>query len=83
MDPRGYINIAWLSMQDLIFLYNAWVIPLRAVFPFARTSHHPYLWLFCDYLGDLQCDELLKLTTNKEELLKIFQGSDVFEEFTD
>ena len=53
MDPRGYINIAWLSMQALIFLYNAWVIPLRAVFPFARTSHHPYLWLFCDYLGDL------------------------------
>ena len=47
IDPRGYVNIAWLFFQALIFLYNAWVIPLRAIFPFARTSLHPFLWLSC------------------------------------
>lgn len=29
IDPRGYINIVWLAIQATVFLYNAWVIPLR------------------------------------------------------
>ena len=39
VDPRGYVNISWLLLLTLVFLYNAWVIPLRAIFPFARTRY--------------------------------------------
>lgn len=42
-----------LSLQAMVFLYNAWVIPLRAVFPFAETSRNVAAWFVCDYIGDL------------------------------
>ena len=48
VDPRGYYNIAWLSLQALVFLYNAWVIPFRAVFPQSNV----FYWFILDYLGD-------------------------------
>ncbi|XP_040575637.1 cyclic nucleotide-gated channel beta-3 [Lepeophtheirus salmonis] len=51
VDPRGYMNIYWLSLQALIFLYNAWVIPLRAVFP-VQVGAAVWWWIFFDYLGD-------------------------------
>lgn len=37
----------------MVFLYNAWVIPLRAIFPFAYTSRNVYTWFIADYIGDL------------------------------
>ena len=33
-------------------MYNAWVIPLRAIFPFALTENHLLPWLLLDYIGD-------------------------------
>ncbi len=33
VDPRGNLHIAWLSLQAVVFLYNAWVVPLRLTFP--------------------------------------------------
>merc|ERR1719266_2391654 len=53
IDPRGYINIAWLFVQAMVFLYNAWVIPLRAIFPFAETKLHLIAWFAADYFGDM------------------------------
>ena len=53
IDPRGYINIAWLFLQSSIFLYNAWVIPMRAVFSYVQEGNLVYAWLFLDYLGDI------------------------------
>jgi cyclic nucleotide gated channel beta 1 len=55
VDPRGYVNIAWLSLLATIFLFNAWVIPLRSTFPFATTSKHHVFWFLLDYLGDFIC----------------------------
>ena len=37
----------------MVFLYNAWVIPLRAIFPFAETKLHLIAWFAADYIGDL------------------------------
>ena len=52
VDPRGYLNIVWLSFQAVAFLYNAWVIPLRYFFPFTQDGARLFFWLFLDYLFD-------------------------------
>jgi cyclic nucleotide gated channel beta 1 len=41
-----------IVLQAMVFLYNAWVIPLRAVFPFAYTSKNMIPWMMADYFGD-------------------------------
>ena len=46
------LKISFFLIQAMIFLYNAWVIPLRSVFPFALTSKNISFWFTCDYIGD-------------------------------
>ncbi|TRY76858.1 hypothetical protein TCAL_03522 [Tigriopus californicus] len=72
IDPRGYINIFWLALQALVFLYNAWVIPLRFFFPFVQSPDNLFMWLFCDYCGDLVY--LLDLLVFKRRLLYMENG---------
>eukprot|EP00095_Tigriopus_kingsejongensis_P000955 snap_masked-scaffold83_size396513-processed-gene-0.1 protein:Tk00955 transcript:snap_masked-scaffold83_size396513-processed-gene-0.1-mRNA-1 annotation:"cyclic nucleotide-gated cation channel beta-1" len=72
IDPRGYINIFWLSLQALVFLYNAWVIPLRFFFPFTQNADNLFIWLLCDYCGDLIY--LLDLLVYKHRLLYMENG---------
>ncbi len=53
VDPRGRINLCWLALQAMVLLYNAWVIPLRWVFPDVQTDENWHLWMAADYFGDL------------------------------
>ena len=36
----------------MVFLWNAWVIPYRSVFPSGRSSGSFWIWFLFDYLGD-------------------------------
>ena len=53
IDPRGPVNIAWLAVLMVFFLYNAWVIPFRFYFPQYQTSQNLWAWFVCDYVGDI------------------------------
>jgi len=53
IDPRGRINIFWLFLQTVVFLYNAWVIPLRFIFPGYQTKENFPFWMMADYAGDM------------------------------
>lgn len=58
--------------KALVFLYNAWVIPLRSVFPGAQTPRNLWAWLTFDYLGDLVL--LLDVAVYKRRLLFMENG---------
>ena len=47
----GKIYLLWLFIVTLAFLYNAYSIPLRAVFPYQTDENLKY-WLLCDYICD-------------------------------
>lgn len=44
--------VCWLMVVSVCFLYNAAVIPLRAVFPY-QTKENVYIWQYCDLVVDL------------------------------
>ena len=48
----GKLYLFWLFIVTLAFMYNAYSIPLRAVFPY-QTSENLKYWLLCDYICDL------------------------------
>ncbi|KAI1295502.1 Cyclic nucleotide-gated cation channel beta-1 [Halotydeus destructor] len=51
LDPQGYVYISWLFLVCLGFLYNAWSIFLRSVFPY-QTSENLTGFLIVDYFFD-------------------------------
>ncbi|KAK7474999.1 hypothetical protein BaRGS_00033746, partial [Batillaria attramentaria] len=51
MEPHSKLYVAWLFVVMLAFVYNATVIPLRAVFPYQTPANTVY-WLSIDYLCD-------------------------------
>ena len=44
--------MSWLALVTACFMYNAWAIPLRGVFPYQTKNNLSY-WLACDYFCDL------------------------------
>ncbi|XP_069114522.1 uncharacterized protein [Argopecten irradians] len=51
LEPQSKLYMTWLFLVTLCFMYNAWVIPLRGVFPYQNQSNLIY-WLICDYTCD-------------------------------
>ncbi|XP_033753967.1 uncharacterized protein LOC117337215 isoform X3 [Pecten maximus] len=51
LEPQSKLYMTWLFLVALCFMYNAWVIPLRGVFPYQNPSNLIY-WLICDYTCD-------------------------------
>ncbi|KAL5022420.1 hypothetical protein ScPMuIL_001575 [Solemya velum] len=51
-EPQSKIYIFWLFLVTFAFVYNAWAIPLRSVFPYQTAENITY-WLICDYICDL------------------------------
>ncbi|XP_076270156.1 cyclic nucleotide-gated ion channel subunit B isoform X1 [Rhynchophorus ferrugineus] len=52
IDPNGKIYLCWMALVTLAVLYNAWVILLRATFPFQTRDNRVY-WMTFDYICDL------------------------------
>ncbi|KAH8355178.1 hypothetical protein KR093_007647, partial [Drosophila rubida] len=71
LDPQGKIYISWLCVVSLSFLYNAWVIPLRASFPF-QTKENTNVWLACDFCADIIY--LLDVAFFKHRVMYLFEG---------
>lgn len=71
LDPQGKIYISWLCVVSLSFLYNAWVIPLRASFPF-QTEANTNIWLACDFCADIIY--LLDVVFFKHRVMYLFEG---------
>lgn len=71
LDPQGKIYISWLCVVSLSFLYNAWVIPLRASFPF-QTKENTNIWLACDFCADIIY--LLDVVFFKHRIMYLFEG---------
>lgn len=71
LDPQGKFYISWLCVVSLSFLYNAWVIPLRATFPF-QTPENTNSWLTCDFIADTIY--LLDLVFVKHRVMYLFEG---------
>ncbi|XP_030384932.1 cyclic nucleotide-gated cation channel beta-3 [Scaptodrosophila lebanonensis] len=71
LDPQGKIYISWLCVVSLSFLYNAWVIPLRAAFPF-QNQQNTNIWLACDFCADIIY--LLDVVFFKHRVMYLFEG---------
>ncbi|XP_069187305.1 uncharacterized protein [Procambarus clarkii] len=52
MEPQSRLYISWLLVVCIVYVYNAWVIPLRSVFSEYQTSSNLVYWLTADYLAD-------------------------------
>ncbi|XP_071526716.1 uncharacterized protein CngB isoform X3 [Panulirus ornatus] len=53
MEPQSRLYISWLLVTCIMYVYNAWVIPLRSVFSEYQTKDNLGYWLAADYLADL------------------------------
>ncbi|XP_050395780.1 cyclic nucleotide-gated cation channel beta-3 isoform X2 [Patella vulgata] len=51
MEPQSKWYVSWLFLVMMAYMYNAWVIPLRGVFPY-QTKDTLIYWLVVDYLCD-------------------------------
>ncbi|XP_037933875.1 cyclic nucleotide-gated channel rod photoreceptor subunit alpha [Teleopsis dalmanni] len=71
LDPQGTIYISWLCIVSLTFLYNAWVIPMRATFPF-QTDENTNIWLICDFFADIIY--LVDVVFFKHRVMYLFEG---------
>ncbi|XP_035207222.1 cyclic nucleotide-gated cation channel beta-1-like isoform X2 [Stegodyphus dumicola] len=52
IDPQSKIYISWLFFVMVSYVYNAWSIVLRAVFPYQTAENIPIFLLF-DYAADI------------------------------
>ncbi|XP_069951931.1 cyclic nucleotide-gated channel beta-3 isoform X2 [Cherax quadricarinatus] len=52
MEPQSRLYISWLLVVCIVYVYNAWVIPLRSVFSEYQTNNNLVYWLTADYLAD-------------------------------
>ncbi|KAH3775222.1 hypothetical protein DPMN_176621, partial [Dreissena polymorpha] len=52
IEPQSKLYLFWLFIVTCAFLYNAWVIPLRAAFPY-QTDDNIMYWLIADYTCDV------------------------------
>ncbi|XP_067143879.1 cyclic nucleotide-gated channel beta-3-like isoform X3 [Centruroides vittatus] len=52
LDPQSKLYISWLLIVTLCYLYNAWAIFLRAIFPYQTEENLP-IFLGFDYFSDL------------------------------
>ncbi|KAK3086855.1 hypothetical protein FSP39_024446, partial [Pinctada imbricata] len=52
LEPQSKLYMCWLALVTACFMYNAWAIPLRGVFPYQTKDNISY-WLACDYFCDL------------------------------
>ncbi|XP_041375408.1 cyclic nucleotide-gated cation channel beta-1-like isoform X2 [Gigantopelta aegis] len=52
MESHSKVYVAWLFIVVIAFMYNAWVIPLRGIFPY-QSEQNVYYWLIFDYSCDL------------------------------
>ncbi|XP_035706955.1 cyclic nucleotide-gated cation channel beta-3 [Folsomia candida] len=52
LDADGWAYIWWLMVVSVCFMYNAAVIPLRAVFPY-QTKENVHIWQYFDFIADL------------------------------
>lgn len=50
-EPQAPFYICWLGVVSLAFVYNAVIIPLRAVFPY-EEDHNRFWFFFADYFAD-------------------------------
>ncbi|CAH1780519.1 unnamed protein product [Owenia fusiformis] len=71
IDPQSQLYLFWLFIVTLAFMYNSWVILLRAAFPYQTPATLPY-WLTFDYLCDLIY--LLDIVLFKPRIKFINQG---------
>ncbi|CAL8070629.1 unnamed protein product [Orchesella dallaii] len=51
-DPQSWTYVTWLLIVSTAFIYNAWVIPLRVVFPY-QTESNTTLWIIFDSIADV------------------------------
>jgi len=47
----GKTYVGWLTLVSFAFTYNAWVIPLRLIFPY-QTKENLYKWIIADAMAD-------------------------------
>ncbi|XP_054711138.1 cyclic nucleotide-gated cation channel beta-1-like [Uloborus diversus] len=52
IDPQSKIYISWLFFVMVSYVYNAWSIVLRAVFPYQTPANVPIFLVF-DYISDI------------------------------
>lgn len=71
LDPQGRFYISWLFLVTMSFVYNAYVIPFRASFPFQTPENTP-VWLAMDYCCDLIY--LLDIVFVKHRLIYLYDG---------
>lgn len=51
IDPNCKGYVIWMSVAALAVLYNTWVIPLRATFPYQGPGNRA-VWMTMDYICD-------------------------------
>ncbi|XP_066938959.1 cyclic nucleotide-gated channel beta-1 isoform X2 [Macrobrachium rosenbergii] len=53
MEPQSTLYLWWLFIVSVVYVYNAWVIPLRTVFNEYQHADNLAYWLATDYVSDL------------------------------
>lgn len=52
IDPQSKFFVTWMFLVALAYMYNCWMIPFRATFPYQTPTNRP-IWMFFDYFFDV------------------------------